>query len=141
MTVTRVTQRSSGARRVPVLTDPDVGHYPEFVAFLTNTFDLIEKPQAPGWLDVKGRVFELIFIGRSGSAFPAAVEISALVRRLWCVEHQSEKFMKVLRAPDERFSNLEDFSDQPNYIDCGEDGELRMGRSLQLASLHPENKG
>ena len=30
-------------------------------------------------LDVDGRVYELIFIGRSGRPFPAAVEIAALV--------------------------------------------------------------
>lgn len=80
MKVTRITQRPSNTRSVPVLTDPDVGHYPEFTAFLAETFDLNEKPlDAPGLLDVDGRVYELVFIGRSGRPFPAAVEIAALV--------------------------------------------------------------
>ena len=80
MSVRRITQRPSGARSVPVLTDPDVSHYPEFAAFLSDTFELGDKPlEAPGLLDVDGRVYELVFIGRSGRPFPAAVEIAALV--------------------------------------------------------------
>ena len=80
MSVRRVTQRPSGTRSVPVLTDPDVSHYPEFAAFLSDTFELADKPlEAPGLLDVDGRVYELVFIGRSGRPFPAAVEIAALV--------------------------------------------------------------
>jgi hypothetical protein len=63
-----------------VLSDPDVGHYPEFAAFLVETFELAEKPlESPGLLDVDGQVYELIFIGRSGRPFPAAIEIAALV--------------------------------------------------------------
>ncbi|HAI99286.1 MAG TPA: hypothetical protein DCL97_01320 [Dehalococcoidia bacterium] len=62
-----------------MLTDPDVGHYPEFAAFLVATFDLMDKQlEAPGLLDVDGRVYELIFIGRSGRPFPVGVEIAAL---------------------------------------------------------------
>jgi hypothetical protein len=34
--------------------------------------------EAPGLLDVDGRVYELIFIGRSGRPFPSGVEIAAL---------------------------------------------------------------
>ena len=80
MAVTRITERPAGTRSVPVLTDPDVTHYPEFAAFLSDTFELTDKPlEAPGLLDVDGRVYELIFIGRSGRPFPAAVEIAALV--------------------------------------------------------------
>ncbi len=80
MTVTRITQRPPDTRSVPVLTDPDVGHYPEFTAFLSDTFGLADKPlEAPGLLDVDGRVYELIFIGRSGRPFPTAIEIAALV--------------------------------------------------------------
>ncbi len=80
MTVARITERPSGTRSVPLLTDPDVGHYPEFAAFLAATFDLADKPlDAPGLLDVDGRVYELIFIGRSGRPFPSGVEIAALV--------------------------------------------------------------
>jgi len=80
MSVTRIIERPLNTRSVPVLTDPDVGHYPEFTKFLSDTFDLAERPlEAPGLLDVDGRVYELIFIGRSGRPFPAAVEIAALV--------------------------------------------------------------
>jgi hypothetical protein len=80
MPVTRITKRPPDTRSVPVLSDPDVGHYPEFAAFLVETFDLAEKPlESPGLLDVDGQVYELIFIGRSGRPFPAAIEIAALV--------------------------------------------------------------
>ena len=80
MTVTRITQRPSNTRSVPLLTDPDVGHYPEFAAFLAATFDLAEKQlDEPGLLEVNGRIYELVFIGRSGRPFPAGVEIAALV--------------------------------------------------------------
>jgi hypothetical protein len=80
MPVTRITKRPSDTRSVPVLSDPDVGHYPEFAAFLVETFELAEKPlESPGLLDVDGQVYELIFIGRSGRPFPAAIEIAALV--------------------------------------------------------------
>ena len=79
MIVTRITERPSNTRSVPLLTDPDVGHYPEFAAFLVATFDLMDKQlETPGLLDVDGRVYELIFIGRSGLPFPVGVEIAAL---------------------------------------------------------------
>jgi hypothetical protein len=78
--VTPISERPADTRSVPVLVDPDVGHYPEFSEFLTETFELKENPLAtPGLLDVGGRIYELVFIGRSGQPFPAAVEIAALV--------------------------------------------------------------
>ena len=80
MTVSRITERPLGTRSVPLLTDPDIGHYPEFAEFLVATFDLADKQlDAPGLLDVDGHVYELVFIGRSGRPFPAGVEIAALV--------------------------------------------------------------
>ena len=80
MSVERVMQRPAEVRSVPVLNDPDVGHYPEFRDFLVNVFDLQEDPLgAPGLLSVSGQIYELIFAGRSGQPFPAAIEISALV--------------------------------------------------------------
>jgi len=80
MSVERVIQRPAEVRSVPVLNDPDVGHYPEFRDFLVNVFDLQEDPLgAPGLLSVSGRIYELIFVGRSGQPFPAAIEISVLV--------------------------------------------------------------
>ena len=80
MTVTIISERPSDTRSVPVLTDPDVCHYPKFSSFLSDTFGLADNPlKAPGLLDVDGRVYELIFIGRSARPFPAAVEIAALL--------------------------------------------------------------
>jgi len=83
MSVRRIAERPAGTRSVPLLTDPDVGHYPEFRNFLSRTFDLVERPlDVPGLLEVDGRVYELVFIGRSGRPFPAAIEIAALVAGL-----------------------------------------------------------
>ena len=83
MRVNKVTVRPPGCRRVPVLTDPEVAHYPEFKDFLVQTFGLDEDPLgAPGLLDVDGRCYELVFVGRSGQEFPAAIEITALVEGL-----------------------------------------------------------
>ena len=83
MSVRRITDRPPNTRSVPLLTDPDVGHYPEFRSFLSETFGLAERPlDAPGLLEVDGRVYELVFIGRSGRPFPAAVEIAALATGL-----------------------------------------------------------
>ena len=80
MSVRRITERPANVRAVPVLSDPNVGHYPEFSTFLRRTFALDKDPLGePGWLDVNGRAYEFVFIGRSGQIFPAAVEISALV--------------------------------------------------------------
>lgn len=83
MSVKKIAEQPLGFRRVPVLTDPDVGHYPEFRNFLVKTFGLDEDPLgAPGLLDVNGRCYELIFVGRSSQEFPAAIEIAALVKGL-----------------------------------------------------------
>ena len=83
MSVKKVNERPSGCRSVPVLADPEVAHYPEFKEFLTETFELDKDPLGtPGILDVDGRCYELIFVGRSGQPFPAAIEIAALVEGL-----------------------------------------------------------
>ena len=83
MSVQKKNKRPSGFRSVPVLTDPEVAHYPEFKDFLTETFELDKDPLgAPGILEVDGRYYELIFVGRSGQPFPAAIEIAALVEGL-----------------------------------------------------------
>ena len=90
MTVTRITQRPSNTRSVPLLTDPDVWHYPEFAAFLVATFDLADKQlDEPGLLEVDGRIYELVFIGRSGRPFPAGVEIAALAPGLEPLDTES----------------------------------------------------
>ena len=83
MSVQKINERPSVCRSVPVLTDPEVAHYPEFKDFLTETFGLDEDPLGrPGVLEVDGRYYELIFVGRSGQPFPAAIEIAALVAGL-----------------------------------------------------------
>ena len=83
MSVKKVNERPSDCRSVPVLTDPEVAHYPEFKNFLVETFELDKDPLGtPGILDVDGRCYELIFVGRSGQPFPAAIEIAALVEGL-----------------------------------------------------------
>ena len=83
MSVKKITERPSGFRSVPVLTDPDVAHYPEFKDFLVKTFGLDKDPLgSPGLLEVNSRYYELIFVGRSGQEFPAAIEIAALVKGL-----------------------------------------------------------
>ena len=83
MSVNKRTERPSGFRSVPVLSEPDVAHYPEFREFLVEIFGLGEDPLgAPGLLEVNSRYYELIFVGRSGQEFPAAIEIAALVKGL-----------------------------------------------------------
>jgi hypothetical protein len=73
-----------GMRLQCVLTEDRIGHYPEFRAFFVRMFDLdrIGLTQ-PGYLRVaSGNVYALIFIGRSGEAFPSGVEIHAIVPAL-----------------------------------------------------------
>ena len=71
----------AGKRRVPVLIEDRVGHYPEFREFFERTFDLREIGLSrPGYLAApSGHVYELVFVGRSGEPFPCGVEINALV--------------------------------------------------------------
>jgi 2-haloacid dehalogenase len=76
-------RRPTGHRAVPLLTEPVLSHYPEFRTFLASTFGLDEQRiGAPGLLTVDGRFYELVFLGRSGHAFPSGVEIHALVHGL-----------------------------------------------------------
>lgn len=73
-----------GKRRALVLAEDRIGHYSEFRAFFTTTFDLARVGlQSPGYLAApSGREYALVFIGRSGEPFPAGVEIHALVAAL-----------------------------------------------------------
>lgn len=72
--------RPSGRRGVPLLTEPSVGHYPEFRRFLGEAFGLAEdRVGPPGLLGLGDRYYELVFLGRSGTPFPSGVEIHALV--------------------------------------------------------------
>jgi hypothetical protein len=73
-----------GTRRAFVLAEDRIGHYPEFRAFFARTFDLDRVGlRAPGYLRApSGTAYVLVFIGRSGEAFPAGLEIYALVPAL-----------------------------------------------------------
>lgn len=70
----------SDTRHTLALTEDRVGHYPEFRAFFVRSFDLERVGlQAPGYVRApSGRVFAIIFIGRSGEPFPAGVELHAI---------------------------------------------------------------
>jgi hypothetical protein len=73
-------RRPGGHRRVPLLADHQLDHYPEFRTFLASTFGLDSDPfGAPGLLSVGDRFYELIFVGYSGRPFPAGIQIAALV--------------------------------------------------------------
>jgi len=73
-----------GKRRALVLIEDRIGHYPEFREFFSRTFELDRRGLAePGYVNApSGLTYALVFIGRSGDAFPAGVEIHALVPEL-----------------------------------------------------------
>jgi hypothetical protein len=73
-----------GMRLAFVLAEDRLGHYPEFRAFFVRTFDLDRVGLAqPGHVQTpSGTVYALIFIGRSGEAFPSGVEIHAVIPAL-----------------------------------------------------------
>src|SRR6266481_5956057 len=66
------------------LAEDRIGHYPEFRAFFAQSFDLDRVGLGqPGYLKApSGLAYALVFIGRSGEAFPAGVEIYAIVDAL-----------------------------------------------------------
>lgn len=75
--------RPANVRSVPLVADHAASHYPEFAAFFRKTFDLDANPFGPpGLLRVGDRHYELVFVGRSGKAFPVGVELNALVTGL-----------------------------------------------------------
>lgn len=75
---------TKGTRRALVLTEDRVAHYPEFAAFFRRLFDLDRLGlSVPGYVRApSGMIYELVFIGRSGEAFPAGVEVNAIVEAL-----------------------------------------------------------
>lgn len=78
--VAKVPRPDTPRRRVPLLTEHDLGHYPEFRQFFSTEFRLDHEPFAPPpVLAVGPDFYELVFIGYSGQPFPAGVEINALV--------------------------------------------------------------
>jgi len=74
----------TGKRRTLVLTEDRIGHYPEFRAYFVRVFDLDQLGLArPGYVVApSGSLYELVFVGRSGEAFPSGVEINALIDAL-----------------------------------------------------------
>jgi hypothetical protein len=76
----QVERPAGGHRSVPLLTEPALGHYPEFRDFFLHRFGLADDPFAPPpVLAFDGRLYELVFVGYSGCAFPAEVRVNALV--------------------------------------------------------------
>jgi hypothetical protein len=83
MSVEQICKRPQKVRSVPLLTEPEIGHYPEFREFFHQTFDLdIDPLGKTGLVSVEGRFYEFIFISRSGEPFPSGVEIAALIQGL-----------------------------------------------------------
>ena len=86
MSTVRIVSAPPGqdTRRAYVLAEERLGHYPEFRAFFAASFDLDRVGLTkPGYLAApSGGIYELVFIGRSGEAFPAGVEIHAIVPAL-----------------------------------------------------------
>lgn len=74
----------AGRRRAFVLAEDRIGHYPEFRGFFVRTFDLDRVGlREPGYVAApSGTEYALVFLGRSGEPFPAAVDIHALVPAL-----------------------------------------------------------
>jgi len=73
-----------GMRLGFVLAEDRLGHYGEFRDFFVRTFDLDRIGLSrPGFLRApSGVTYALVFIGRSGDAFPSGVEIHAVVPAL-----------------------------------------------------------
>jgi len=83
MTAPEITDepKLEGLRRAFVLAEDRIDHYPEFRDFFVRVFDLDRVGLAkPGYLAApSGLSYVLVFVGRSGERFPAALEIYALV--------------------------------------------------------------
>jgi len=73
-----------GMRLAYVLAEERLGHYPEFRAFFVRAFDLGRVGLAsPGFIRApSGTAYALVFLGRSGEAFPCGVELHAVVPAL-----------------------------------------------------------
>jgi hypothetical protein len=75
--------RPAGHRSVPLLTEHQLDHYPEFAEFFRRVFPLDADPFGPpGLVSVGPRVYELTFHGRSGRPFPCGLTLAALVADL-----------------------------------------------------------
>jgi hypothetical protein len=84
MTIVVPAPALDGMRLAFVLAEDRLGHYAEFRDFFVRSFDLDRVGLArPGYVQAaSGGVYTLIFIGRSGEAFPSGVEIHAVVPAL-----------------------------------------------------------
>ncbi|HUB14379.1 MAG TPA: hypothetical protein VMB34_20680 [Acetobacteraceae bacterium] len=73
-----------GMRLAFVLREDRLGHYAEFRDFFVRSFELDRVGLAqPGYLRASsGMTYALIFIGRSGEAFPCGLEIHTAVPAL-----------------------------------------------------------
>jgi hypothetical protein len=74
----------SGKRLAFALAEDRIGHYAAFRDFFIRTFDLDRVGLTePGFLRApSGLAYALVFIGRSGEAFPSGVELYAVVDAL-----------------------------------------------------------
>jgi hypothetical protein len=86
MTEIRVTAPPAldGTRLAFLLAEDRLGHYPEFRDFFRVAFDLDRIGlAAPGYIAAPSDgIYALVFIGRSGEAFPSGLEIYAVVPAL-----------------------------------------------------------
>ena len=83
--VTVVSRPSTEGKRLTlVLTEDRVGHYPEFRDYFARVFDLDRIGLAePGYVrSPSGRIYALVFIGRSGEPFPSGLEVYIVVDAL-----------------------------------------------------------
>lgn len=73
-----------GKRKALVLSEDRIGHYPEFRQFFIRCFSLDTNGLAkPGYIRApSGMIYSLVFVGRSGEAFPDGLEVYALVDAL-----------------------------------------------------------
>jgi hypothetical protein len=71
-------------RQALVLTEDRLGHYPEFRDFFVRTFDLGRVGLSePGFVRApSGLGYALVFVGRSGEAFPSGLEVYAIINAL-----------------------------------------------------------
>jgi len=81
----------AGKRLAFALAEDRVGHYAEFRDFFVRTFELDRVGLAePGYVAApSGLTYALVFIGRSGEAFPSGLEIHAIVDALEPVEEET----------------------------------------------------
>ena len=83
MSVERICKRPQKVESVPLLTEPEIGHYPEFREFFHQRFDLdLDLLGKTGLVSVEGRFYDFTFLGRSGEPFSSGVEIVSLIQGL-----------------------------------------------------------